>query len=59
MLFKKKLYEIGYYMVNVYSTTIEARSPRQAVRKFHKKAGKAYEVIYVRELKEEMSYENN
>lgn len=59
MFFKKKLYEIGYYMINIYSCTIEARTSRQAIRKFHRKVGNAYEVIYVRELKEGMSYENN
>lgn len=59
MFFKEKLYEIGYYMVNMYSTTIKARSPRQAIRKFHKKAGTACDVIYVRELKEGIPYENN
>lgn len=59
MFFKKRLYEIGYYMVNIYSCTIEARSPRQAIRKFHKKAGTACDIVYIRELKEGISHENN
>lgn len=59
MFFKKKLYEIGYYMINIYRCTIEARSPRQAIRNFHKKAGTACGVVYVRELKEDTSHENN
>lgn len=55
MFFKKKLYEIGYYMVNIYSCTIEARSSRQAIRKFHKKAGTACAIVYIRELKEDIA----
>ena len=41
-------------MVNIYSTIIEARSVKQAIRKFHKKAGNAYVVISVVKLKEDV-----